>query len=36
VLDAQRLSKRGMEEIMTVEKLGEWMEQYAVYRMDLA
>ena len=36
VVDAQRVSKRGMEELMTAEKLQDWMEQYAVYRLDLA
>jgi len=36
VLDANRVSKRGMEELMTSEKLNEYMENYAVYRLDLA
>jgi len=36
VVDAQRVSKRGMEELMTAEKLQEWIENYAVYRLELA
>jgi hypothetical protein len=35
VLDAQRVSKRGMEEIIHAEKLSECVESYAFYRIDL-
>ena len=35
VLDAHRVSKRGMEELMPAEKLNEYIETYAVYRMDI-
>lgn len=36
VLDAHRVSKRGMEELMQADKLNEYIETYAVYRIDLA
>lgn len=37
VLDAHRVSKRGMEEIMNVEdNINELVEKYAIYRIDLA
>lgn len=35
VLDAHRVSKRGMEEMMQAEKLNEYVENYAVYRIDI-
>lgn len=35
VLDAHRVSKRGMEEMMVAEKLNEYVENYAVYRIDI-
>ena len=36
VLDAHRVSKRGMDELMNAEKLSEYIETYAVYRIDIA
>lgn len=35
VLDAHRVSKRGMEELMNEEKINEYIVNYAVYRIDI-
>jgi hypothetical protein len=35
VLDAHRVSKRGMEELMGSEKINEYVETYALFRIDL-
>jgi len=35
VLDAKRVGKNGMKEMMTEENLSEWMEIYAVYQIEL-
>ena len=35
VLDAHRVSKRGMEELMNAEKIDEYIANYAVYRIDI-
>jgi hypothetical protein len=35
VLDAGRVSKRGMQELMGSERLEDNIEKYAVYRIDL-
>lgn len=35
VLDAERVSKRGMQELMGNEHLEENVEKYAIYRMDI-
>jgi len=35
VVDAHRVSKRGMEEMMTQERINEWIVKYALYRIDI-
>eukprot|EP00347_Sterkiella_histriomuscorum_P004384 403360666 len=35
VLDAHRMSKRGMEKVMTSERINEWIQKFALYRIDL-
>lgn len=35
VLDAQRVGKSGMTEMLTKERLGEWIIKYAVYAIEL-
>lgn len=35
VLDAHRVSKRGMEEMMNAEKIEEYIAHYALYRIDI-
>jgi len=35
VLDAQRLGKSGMTQLLTKERLGEWIAKYAVYAIEL-
>lgn len=35
VLDAQRASKRSMEEMMSAERINEWIVKFALYRIDL-
>jgi hypothetical protein len=35
VLDAQRVGKSGMTEMLTQERLGEWIAKLAVYKIDL-
>ncbi len=35
VLDAERVSKRGMQELMGEDKLEEHVEKYALYRIML-
>lgn len=35
VLDAHRVSKRGMQDLMGTERIDEYVEKYALYRIDL-
>lgn len=35
VLDAKRVNKKGMNEMMTTQRLDEWVEKYALYKIDL-
>jgi len=36
VLDGERVSKRGMQEMMGSDRLDEYIEMYALYRIDLS
>jgi hypothetical protein len=35
VLDAHRVSKRGMGEMMTSDRIDEWIQDFALYRLDI-
>lgn len=35
VLDAKRVGKSGMAQMLTKERLGEWIAKYAVYALEL-
>jgi hypothetical protein len=35
VLDAHRVSKRGMGEMMTSDRIDEWIQNFALYRIDI-
>lgn len=35
VLDAKRVGKSGMKNMLTQERISEWIEQYALYELDL-
>lgn len=35
VLDAHRVSKRSMGDMMTAERMEEWVQSYALYRIDI-
>jgi len=35
VLDAERVGKKGMTDMLTQERLGEWIEKFALYEIEL-
>ena len=35
VLDAKRVGRQGMNEMLTKENMEQWMKQFALYRIEL-
>ena len=35
VIDAKRVSRKGMQEMLTEQNIEQWVEKYALYKIDL-